>query len=32
VSELSTGVYLLHTTNNQNQLSIFKIIKKWKNY
>ena len=28
VSELSTGVYLLHTTNNQNQLSIFKIIKK----
>ena len=28
VSELSTGVYLLHTTNTQNQLSIFKIIKK----
>ena len=28
VSELSTGVYVLHTTNNQNQLSTFKIIKK----
>ena len=28
VSELPTGVYLLHTTNNQNQLSTFKIIKK----
>lgn len=28
VSELSTGVYLLHTTNKQNQLSTFKIIKK----
>ena len=28
VSELSTGVYLLHTTNTQNQLSTFKIIKK----
>ena len=28
VSELPTGVYLLHTTNKQNQLSTFKIIKK----
>ncbi len=28
VSELPTGVYLLHTTNTQNQLSTFKIIKK----
>ena len=28
VSELPTGVYLLHTTNKQNQLSSFKIIKK----
>ena len=28
VSELPTGVYVLHTTNNQNQLSTFKIIKK----
>ena len=28
VSQLPIGVYLLHTTNNQNQLSTFKIIKK----
>jgi hypothetical protein len=28
VSELATGIYLLHTTNTQNQLSTFKIIKK----
>ena len=28
VSELPTGVYVLHTTNTQNQLSTFKIIKK----
>jgi len=28
VSELPTGIYLLHTTNSQNQLSTFKIIKK----
>ena len=28
VSELPTGIYLLHTTNTQNQLSTFKIIKK----
>ena len=28
VSELPTGIYLLHTTNKQNQLSTFKIIKK----
>ena len=28
VSRLPTGIYLLHTTNAQNQLSIFKIIKK----
>ena len=28
VSQLPTGIYLLHTSNNQNQLSTFKIIKK----
>ncbi len=28
VSQLPIGVYLLHTSNNQNQLSTFKIIKK----
>ena len=28
VSELPTGIYLLHTTNTQNQLSTFKVIKK----
>ena len=28
VSELPTGIYLLHTTNSQNQFSTFKIIKK----
>ena len=28
VSRLPTGIYLLHTTNSQNQLSTFKIIKK----
>ena len=28
VSELPTGIYILHTTNTQNQLSTFKIIKK----
>ena len=28
VSELPTGIYLLHTTNSQNQLSTFKVIKK----
>ena len=28
MSELPTGSYVLHTTNNQNQLSTFKIIKK----
>ncbi|MDA9335167.1 T9SS type A sorting domain-containing protein [Flavobacteriaceae bacterium] len=28
VSKLPTGIYLLHTTNKQNQLSTFKIIKK----
>ena len=28
MSELPTGFYVLHTTNNQNQLSTFKIIKK----
>jgi len=28
VSELPTGIYILHTTNTQNQLSTFKVIKK----
>ena len=28
VSELPTGIYLLHITNTQNQLSTFKVIKK----
>ena len=28
VSQLPTGIYVLHTTNSQNQLSTFKIIKK----
>ncbi|MDB4181028.1 T9SS type A sorting domain-containing protein [Flavobacteriaceae bacterium] len=28
VSQLPTGIYILHTTNSQNELSTFKIIKK----